>query len=134
MLILRRYGEDRTESKMIYPDSSYTFALERPWLNNKPFVSCVPEGKYLVDRDHTGKHRWYKIREGQIKGRSFIEFHPASTVDQLEGCIAPCMDIINGRCVSSTEACKKLIEWYGENSFWVEIRKWHPRKDGTWKE
>lgn len=132
MKLLRRYFKDYTIGKLIFPDDSYCYTLERPDLNNKAFVSCVPEGSYLVDRDKTGKHRWYKIREGQIKGRSFIEIHPATKVDQLQGCIAPCMSVDKGVGKDSRIACQKLMEWFDDNSFHLTITKYNPFMDGKW--
>lgn len=133
MLLLRKDFGTHTLGKLIYPDDSYTYCLERPWLDNKPFYSCVPVGTYLVDRDKTGKHQWYKIREGQIEGRSFIEIHDkVITVDHLEGCLAPCMDFINGKTYKGTEACEKLLEWFGDCSFWLEIRDYNSETDGEW--
>lgn len=132
MKLLRRYYEGRTEGKLIFPDDSHLYTLERPDLNNKPYVSCIPEGKYLIDRDHHGNHQWYKVREGQVKGRSAIEIHPANKVEQLAGCIAPAMYLENGQARESTKACKELLFWFGEASFWLEIRKYNPFKDGKW--
>lgn len=132
MKILRRYYEDRTEGKFIMPDDSHLYTLERPDLNNKPFVSCIPEGKYLVKRDKVGKHRWYKLIN--VPRRSGIEIHIANTVDELQGCIAPCLYIENGVGKGSRKACETLLEWIGDNGFYLEIRKYNPFKDGKWSE
>lgn len=123
MQLLRTYYDTHTEGKLIFPDGSYVFTLERPWLDNKASVSCIPEGTYIVDRDHTGKHQWYKIREGQIEGRTFIELHEASLVSHLKGCIAPCMSLSNGRAYDCKGALNKLLEWYGEFSFTITIKE-----------
>jgi len=121
MRLVRTYYDDRTEGKLFFPDGTYVYTLERPWLDNKPFVSCIPEGKYIVDRDYTGKHQWYKIREGQVEGRSFIEFHEANVVSQLEGCVSLCMRLSGGKAYQCTAALNKLLEWFGESSFVLEI-------------
>ena len=120
MLITRTEFADRNEGILTLPDGQQITSLERPWLNNKPFVSCIPIGIYIVDRDKTGKHQWYKLRE--VIGRSFIEIHPASKPEQLEGCIAPCMYIKNGIGYGSVEACGLILKWYGNDSFALEIR------------
>lgn len=126
MLVLKReyftskdkYGA-RTEGTITFPDGSEIRTLERPWKQNKAFVSCIPEGEYIVSRDHTGKYRYYAVND--VKDRSAIEIHPANTVNQLQGCIAPCLFIEKGVARHSTEACLKLVELYGENSFHLLI-------------
>jgi hypothetical protein len=120
MLITRTHFADRTEGILTLPDGQQIATLERPWLNNKPFVSCVPPDSYIVDRDKTGRFQWYKLRE--VTGRSFIEIHLANKADQLEGCIAPCMYIKNGVGYGSLEACELILKWFGDNSFVLEIR------------
>ena len=120
MLITRTYFDDRTEGILTLPDGQQLATLERPWLNNKPFVSCIPPDSYIVDRDKAGRFQWYKFRE--VTGRSFIEIHPANKADQLEGCIAPCMYIKNGIGYGSREACELILKWFGDNSFVLEIR------------
>jgi hypothetical protein len=130
MLLLRRYKENHTEGKLIYPDDSHTYCLERPWLNNKPSISCIPEGKYLIDRDKHGRFQWYKVREGQIVGRTNIEIHTGNKVEHSEGCLLPCMELKDGFGSSSRIACEKLLEWFGDDSFWLEIRKYNPFQDG----
>ncbi len=97
MLLLRRYFDDRTEGKFIFPDDSYCHCLERPWLNNRSNESCIPEGTYIVDRDKHGRFQWYKIREGQVKGRTSIELHTGNDVSHSLGCLLPWMELKGGR-------------------------------------
>lgn len=120
MLTLKRnYLDNRTEGGIILPNGESIATLERPWKGNKPFVSCIPEGEYIVERDHTGKHKYFKILD--VAGRSHIEIHPANFVNELQGCIAPCFYLKNGRAYHSTEACLKLIHLFGEKSFHLLI-------------
>ncbi|QHZ59758.1 hypothetical protein HWD03_gp035 [Alteromonas phage vB_AmeM_PT11-V22] len=134
MELLRRYYDDRTEGKWIFPDDSYCFNLERPWLNNKVNESCIPEGTYIVCEDSTGKHQWFKFKD--VPNRTFIEMHPASKVSELLGCLAPCMELRNGYAYRNKEALMKFKEWFPNKGecFVVTIRKWHPRRDGKWRE
>lgn len=109
-----------TAGEIILPDGKKIVTLERPWLDNKPYVSCIPEGEYIVRRDHTGRHRYHAIDD--VAGRSDIEIHPANRVEQLLGCIAPALHFnVDGTTRNSTEACHLLIELYGENSFHLLI-------------
>lgn len=132
MILLRRYYEDRTEGKWIFPDDSYTYNLELPDLDNEPFVSCIPEGVYKVCADKTGRHQWFRYQD--VPNRSAIEIHEAHTVDHLEGCQAPCMELKNGKAYRSKEALLKFKEWFPEDDvcFIVSIREWNEDTDGEW--
>lgn len=133
MKLLRRYKSGYTEGKLIFPDDSNIYCLEREYINNEPYISCIPEGKYLVDRDKQGRFKLYKIREGQIKGRTNIEIHAGNIPEQhSQGCILPCLSIKDGIGYSSKAACDELLKWFGETSFWLEVRKYNPFKDGKW--
>ena len=109
MTLTRKYFNDRTEGEWILPDGSVIRTIERPECSANP---CIPEGRYLFERDLTGRHQWWKILD--VEGRTNIEIHPANRADQLLGCIAPNMEIINGVGWNSVAACKKLMRFYGE--------------------
>lgn len=94
----RTYYDTHTEGVLTLPDGQEIYTLERPWLDNEPSVSCIPEGQYIIQRDHTGKHRWYKVLN-----------------------VAPCMFIQNGKAFDSITACELLISWFGENNWILEI-------------
>ncbi|WP_370242908.1 DUF5675 family protein [Marisediminitalea sp.] len=117
--LVRTYYGDRTEGRIYLPDGSLIYTLELPDLQNQVNVSCIPEGVYILDRDHTGRHRYYRFRE--VPGRTDIEIHPASRTSQLLGCIAPCMKILDKVAIRSEAACDKLIELFGENSWSLRI-------------
>ena len=120
MLITRTHFADRTEGILTLPDGQQIATLERPWLDNKPFFSCIKPDIYIVDRDKAGTHRWYRLRD--VDGRTDIEIHIANLVSELMGCIAPCMYIKNGVGYGSQEACELILKWFGDNSFVLEIR------------
>jgi hypothetical protein len=104
----RTKTELQTDGLIMLPDGTQIKTIECPDLDNKPFVSCIPEGIYRVRRDYTGKHTFYKLLD--VPGRSFIEIHPASKVEQLEGCIG-----------MSRKDCELLIHWFGDNDWILEI-------------
>lgn len=132
MLLLRRYYDDRTEGKWIFPDDSHCYNLELPDKNNQVNISCIPEGEYIVCADNTGRHQWFKFKE--VPNRTFIEMHEAKTVKHLLGCLAPCMEVKNGIAYDCRTALLKFKEWFPKDNqcFVVTIRKWHPRRDGSW--
>ena len=121
MITLRRtYHETHTSGIITLPDGDEIYTLELPWLHNKVGKSCIPEGRYTVKRDHTGRQQWWKIIK--VEGRTHIEIHPATTPNELMGCIAPSMAPTNdGRTHNSREACDVLLSWFGEDSWVLEV-------------
>ena len=107
----RTYSEDKTTGILTLPDGSELVTLERPWLNNRSFVSCIPERKYKVRRNQTGKHQWYGLLD--VPERSFIEIHTATRVNHLEGCIG----------LRSDADCDLLLKWFGDNDWILEIKE-----------
>lgn len=73
--------------------------IERPWKDNAPNKSCIPEGVYKLDPYVSPKFgKCWIIHGGSVskfKDPSYTRYgillHPANTVDELEGCIAPGM-------------------------------------------
>lgn len=69
--------------------------IEKPWLNNEPFNSCIPEGSYLVKPTDSPKFgpTYYvesisDVGVGLDHGeRTHILFHAGNTVDDTSGCI-----------------------------------------------
>jgi len=61
--------------------------LEKPWLNNKHYVSCVPEGTYPVKKYFSPKRKEFCVLLKNVPDRDFIEIHEATYVADLEGCI-----------------------------------------------
>lgn len=77
-------------------DGLSCFTGELPWKDNKPNVSCIPKGHYVLRYTYSPKYRRYMYTVEGVKGRSGIRLHSAnfmgSTEDgykcQLNGCIA----------------------------------------------
>lgn len=65
------------------------YTVERPWLDNKVNVSCVPEGLYKMELGtyHRGGYAAYELLD--VPGRSEIKLHIGNTMNDLAGCIAP---------------------------------------------
>lgn len=83
-----------TFGRLVYDDFR-AFTVERPWANNEAKKSCIPEGKYEVKwYDSPTFDRTLAIVGGTVSlhptttsKRSYILFHPANTMDDLEGCV-----------------------------------------------
>jgi len=109
LTLKREYHESKTTGMLTMPDGTEIITLERPDLNNQPFVSCIPEGQYIVRRNTSGRHQWYELLD--VPGRSFIEIHTATRVDHLEGCIG----------LQSDADCDLLLDWFGDSDWVLEI-------------
>lgn len=69
------------------------YTIERPWLDNRKSVSCIPPGLYPMSR-----HNWFtkpgaQWRIDDVPNRSAILIHIGNTIDDIEGCIAPGMEL-----------------------------------------
>ena len=97
--------------------------IERPWLDNIPFMSCIPAGQYKVYPHVSPKFGNCFIVVGGTVGkytgeRTHILFHAANVPKQLAGCIAPVEQIkynANGSFWGerSQIATKRLYELFG---------------------
>ncbi len=64
-------------------------SIELPWLQNQPGVSCIPEGKYRIEKRYSRRFKTHLLITG-VPGRSLILIHPANDgVKELSRCIAP---------------------------------------------
>jgi hypothetical protein len=121
-IVLERfaYTPFGTFGRLVYNDFR-AFSVELPWADNKPRVSCIPEGKYTV--------KWYdsptfgktlavigdtvSLFPNNTHQRSAILFHKANTMDDLLGCIGlgKSLGYINGKwaVTSSTPAITEFL-------------------------
>lgn len=103
MLLLRSYLPECTIGRLTTDlGEIICYTIERPWAENRPSVSCVPEGVYSVERYASPKFgdsliiHSPSLGVGKYKGESDrygILFHAANTASQLKGCIAPGKDV-----------------------------------------
>lgn len=99
--------------------------IELPWKDNERRVSCIPEGKYRVEKHFSPRFKkcfWVK----NVEGRSEILIHAGNTKNDTLGCILPGVDLkdINGDkhidVTSSKTAINKLLGLLPD-SFEIEI-------------
>jgi hypothetical protein len=92
--------------RIVYGDFR-AFTVERPWANNTPRESCIPDGEYNL--------KWYDspkfgptwaIVGGTVslfpeagKARAAVLIHKGNTMDDLLGCIAlgSTLGMVNGK-------------------------------------
>lgn len=91
-LDLERFGEVHAATMGVLHVNSkfFSYTLERPWLNDRNDVSCIPTGLYKVKL--TESARFKKILPQLLmptdSKRTGIRMHSASYVHELEGCIS----------------------------------------------
>lgn len=86
MIIQRlKSPHDRTNGLVLLPDGTEYSTLERPWLDNKPNISCIPAGQYKFIRDTHGRFQWFRVLN--VQGRTNIEMHTGSKPSHSQGCI-----------------------------------------------
>ena len=89
LILKRNYFPDGTNGKLECEGKTICNTIELPWKNNERKVSCVPEGKYFLEKRYSSKFKWH-IEVKNVANRSGILFHPANNaMQELNGCIAP---------------------------------------------
>ena len=92
------YAPDATFGRLVVGDLT-VFSVERPWRDNQPYESCIPEGDYRCIWEPTttpvpeefGDHTWYVVggTVGLHTGdRTRIAWHVGNTPADVEGCQA----------------------------------------------
>jgi hypothetical protein len=77
---------DRTLGKAVYGEHVF-WTIEKPWKDNQPYVSCIPEGYYRLGRRNSprfGPNVWEVL---EVPNRTHILLHVANTADDVVGCI-----------------------------------------------
>ena len=104
------------------------YSMELPWFNNKPNVSCIPDGDYSVsymNRSASGKYKDVYHVKG-VKGRSGILIHKGNTESDTLGCILPGSRVgyLGGKraVLGSAQAMRKLHKVTGRKSFTLKVR------------
>lgn len=143
-IILQRWAdhEDHGVLGEIYHEGKIICkTIERPFINNRPFVSCVPARTYELQPftrkngdevyclvNHELNIEMMKSQLGGMDGRYAILIHKGNWMTDLAGCIAPGLDYGYGydkeqvkrlMVTNSTEATKKLFDYIKEH----EIKK-----------
>lgn len=113
-------GELRVEGK---PELLF-HTIERPWLNNKARVSCIPKGTYkFVPHDGTAFKNVWRLED--VPDRSAILMHIGNTVKDVIGCIAVGLSTgkISGdpACLQSKQAIELMREFMGGQSGTITI-------------
>lgn len=88
------YGPEGTFGKLTYKNFS-AFTVERPWRDNIPYVSCIPDGIYTATWHDSPKFgKTLAVHGGRVsiypnknKERNLILFHVGNWPENFSGCI-----------------------------------------------
>jgi len=107
--LIRTYFPQGTNGELYFGQERICYTIELPWLNNKPGVSCIPEGRYELVKRFSVKYKWH-LHVMNVVGRSLILIHCANNaLKQLNGCIAPVSILTAAGCgLQSRVANNKL--------------------------
>jgi len=102
--------------------------LERPWKDNKPNISMIPEGKYLCKWTYSLRFLKYTYELQNVPGRSGIRIHSGNFFFDVEGCIllgSDLTDINSDGQLDVTDSRKTISSFetlMGKNDFILEIK------------
>ncbi len=88
MILIERFYTPMGTFGHLFAPSFSCVTVERPWLGNKPFVSCIPEGKYKVSKGFFYKGGYETWVVDKVQGRTDIKFHVGNTPRAVQGCVA----------------------------------------------
>lgn len=96
VIVLERfaYSPDGTFGKLHMPSGEDFYTVERPWLQNKAYVSCIPEGVYSLGLRYSPTVKSTSLKEfeegWEVEGvpeRTYIMLHPGNWPIDFKGCI-----------------------------------------------
>ena len=93
--LLRTYFPAGTNGQILYRSAPVVYTIELPWKDNLTGVSCIPEGRYRLQKIYSTRFGWHLLVL-EVPRRQGILIHPANDArKELRGCIAP-VSIITG--------------------------------------
>lgn len=111
LLLQRTYGAQGTNGRITYDGQHICYTIELPDRNNIRRLSCIPEGRYKLEKRRYTKHG-EQIGIPHVLGREAILIHAANhAMNELMGCIAPVTTLTGeGRGTGSRAALEGLKE------------------------
>ncbi|MEO7535865.1 MAG: DUF5675 family protein [Ferruginibacter sp.] len=94
LLLHRNYYPAGTNGTLYIGGIAFCRTIELPNKNNQHGISCIPEGRYKLQKRTSEHHGEHLILLG-VMGRDLILIHKANdALKELRGCIAPVTTII----------------------------------------
>lgn len=132
VVIERQFLDDCTIGYLIINNKEFCKTLERPWLENKRNISCIPNGHYYCKKRFSLKFGWC-FEVTNVKGRGGILFHAGNIAQHSKGCIllGSNFGVLNSQqaVLQSRDAVKKFDSFFKNyNSFSIVIRNVEDRR------
>lgn len=141
LISLKRYStsDDGTRGIMIAPQFTCC-TMELPWRDNKPDVSCIPNGLFFCS-PHVSPTFGECYAVNDVQGRSEILIHPLNFAGDVakgkrsesEGCIGVGLyhDVLRGQLavLKSRVAFDRLMQYIGKNEFMLSIENLYELKE-----
>jgi hypothetical protein len=108
--MIRTYHPLGTNGILLYNGKKVCSTIELPWKNNQSRISCIPEGRYALQKRYTLRFGWHLLLLN-VPGREWILIHAANdALKEIKGCIAPVSQLTApGKGIMSRVALKKLM-------------------------
>lgn len=115
LVLKRTYHPDGTNGELFINGTSFCFTIELPWKDNAKGSSCIPEGRYRLEKRFS-EHHQHHLELKEVPGRSLILIHKANdAVRELRGCIAPVEHLTgHGKGYPSAPPFQKLLKLVSE--------------------
>jgi hypothetical protein len=109
LYLRRKYGEKGTNGTITYNGEHICHTIELPDRNNVRRLSCIPEGRYKLEK-RTYEKNGEQIGIPNVLGREAILIHAGNDAQKhLLGCIAPVTTLTgDGTGDDSRKALEKL--------------------------
>ncbi len=102
------------------------YTVERPWILNHPYTSCIPEGGYIckpVDSPKFGKT--YEVTD--VPNRTHILIHAGNVASDFQGCIGigDTLGCLNSKwaVTNSRTTLKAFLTHFDRKEFLLVIKK-----------
>ncbi len=106
----RTYFPNGCNGSIYCGDTFICHTIELPWKDNQRSTSCIPEGRYELQKRYSPRFKWH-LHVKDVPGRSVILIHPANdALKELRGCIAPVSTLTaEGKGLLSKNALARLL-------------------------
>lgn len=87
MITIKRFVKNNkaTIGQLEYAGITF-YTVEKQWRDNRPFVSCIPDGRYKMVRYNSPRYGEDTWMVSDVPGRTYILFHVANVPDNVQGC------------------------------------------------
>lgn len=109
LVLWREYFPEGTNGALYHEGERVCYTIELPWRENEQSVSCIPEGRYRLEKRYSKRYGRHLLVQ-EVPGRSLILLHPANdALRELRGCIAPVSRLAGaGKGLQSRIAMRKV--------------------------